>query len=76
MLTTRHLSELRAGDRVLSHAGRAYPVPLTVTAPLGPIEPGSPVEGVQVRNPNPDSPVQWVLYPAQMDGHEMEVDRP
>lgn len=47
-----------------------------MTDALGPIEPGSPVRGVRVESPNPASGVEWVLYPAQMDGRAMEVERP
>ena len=31
--------------------------------------------GVRVENPNPSSGIEWVLYPSQMDGRQMEVER-
>lgn len=74
-ITVHRLAELRPGDRIKSHGGRAYRKPLTVTDALGPIEPGSPVQGVRVESPNPDSGIEWVLYPSQMDGRAMEVER-
>ncbi|MDN5771195.1 MAG: hypothetical protein L0H24_09910 [Microlunatus sp.] len=72
----RRLADLRAEDRIVSRSGQRYGKPLRVLEPLGPIEPGSPVQGVRVVNSNPDSLTEWVLYPSQMDGQEMEVDRP
>ena len=72
----RRLADLRPRDRIVAHSGQRYRRPLQVLEALGPIEPGSPVIGVRVQNPNPDSPTEWVLYPSQMDGQEMEVDRP
>ncbi|MGP4968310.1 MULTISPECIES: hypothetical protein [Micrococcaceae] len=74
-ITIHRLADLRVGDRILSHGGRAYRTPLRVTSPLGPIEFGSPVRGVRVENPNPSSGVEWVLYPSQMDGRPMEIER-
>ncbi|WP_295124980.1 hypothetical protein [uncultured Leifsonia sp.] len=74
IIVTR-LADLRIGDRILSHGGRVYRTPLRVTDELGPIEWGSPVRGVRVENPNPASGIEWVLYPSQMDGREMEVER-
>jgi len=74
IIVTR-LAELRIGDRILSHGGRAYRTPLRVTDELGPVTFGSPVRGVRVESPNPSSGVEWVLYPSQMDGHELEVER-
>lgn len=72
----RRLADLRAEDRIVARSGRRYGRPLRVLEPLGPIEPGSPVEGVRVVNPNSDSGAEWVLYPSQMDGQQLEVDRP
>lgn len=74
-ITVHRLAELRVGDRITSHGGRAYRTPLRVTDPLGPIEAGSPVQGVRVESPNPSSGIEWVLYPSQMDGRPMEVER-
>lgn len=45
-------------------------------AKSSPLEPGHPVEGVRLRNPDPDSPTEWVLYPSQVDGQLIELDRP
>lgn len=72
----RRLADLRAEDRIVARSGQRYGRPLRVLAPLGPIESGSPVEGVRVVNPNADSVAEWVLYPSQMDGQQLEVDRP
>lgn len=74
IIVTR-LAELRIGDRLISHGGRAYRTPLRVTDELGPIEFGSPVIGVRVESPNPSSGIEWVLYPSQTDGRQMEVER-
>lgn len=74
IIVTR-LAELRVGDRIISRDGRAYAKPLRVTDELAPIEYGSPVIGVRVENPNPSSGIEWVLYPSQMDGRQMEVER-
>lgn len=74
-ITVTRLGELRIGDRLISHGGRAYRTPLRVTRELGPIEFGSPVTGVRVESPNPSSGIEWVLYPSQMDGRQMEVER-
>ncbi|MGO3394594.1 hypothetical protein [Glutamicibacter arilaitensis] len=74
-ITIHRLADLRTGDRILSHGGRAYRTPLRVTSLLGPIEFGSPVQGVRVENPNPSSGIEWVLYPSQMDGSPMEIER-
>lgn len=51
--TITRLSELRTGDVILSLDGRPYRKPLRVTVALGPIEPGSPVQGVRVESPSP-----------------------
>ena len=69
------LRDLRVGDVILSLAGRPYRKPRVVTTELGPIEPGSPVVGVRVENPNPSSEIEYVLYPSQVDGLQMEVQR-
>ena len=72
----RRLADLRPEDRIVARSGRRYGRPLRVLAPLGPVEPGSLVEGVRVVNPNADGVAEWVLYPSQMDGQQLEVDRP
>ena len=69
------LRDLRVGDVILSLGGRPYRKPRVVTTELGPIEPGSPVVGVRVENPNPSSEIEYVLYPSQVDGLQMEVQR-
>lgn len=74
IIVTR-LAELRIGDHITSCDGKPYRTPLHVLDELGPIEPGSPVRGVRVESPNPSSGIEWVLYPSQMDGRRMEVDR-
>jgi hypothetical protein len=75
-IVVHRLEDLRPGDQITGHGGRPCRRPLRVTAALGPIEPGSPVRGVRVESPNPASGVEWVLYPAQMDGRAMDVERP
>lgn len=75
IINVKRLAELRAGDTLLSLDGRKYRTPLWVTDPLGPIEPGLPVQGVRVANPNPNSDIEWVFYPSQVDGHTLEVER-
>ena len=73
--TITRLRDLRVGDVILSLDGRPYRKPRVVTTELGPIEPGSPVVGVRLENPNPSSEIEYVLYPAQVDGLQMEVQR-
>lgn len=68
------LADLRAEDRIVARGGQRYGKPLRVLEPLRPIEPGSPVQGVRVLNPG--TLTEWVLYPSQMDGQQLEVDRP
>lgn len=75
IITIHRLADLRVGDRILSHGGRAYHTPLRVIRPLGPIEFGSPVRGARVENTNPSSGIEWVVYPSQMDGRPMEIER-
>jgi len=70
------LADLRADDRIVARSGQRYGKPLRVLQPLGPIEPNSPVQGVRVANPNTENLIEWVLYPSQMDGQQLEVDRP
>jgi hypothetical protein len=33
------------------------------------------VQGVRLQNPDPTSPIELVLYPSQMDGRRLEVER-
>ena len=73
--TITRLRDLRVGDVILSLDGRPYRKPRVVTTELGPIEPGSPVVGVRVENSNPSSEIEYVLYPSQVDGLQMEVQR-
>ena len=73
--TITRLRDLRVGDVILSLDGRPYRKPRVVTTALGPIEPGSPVVGVRLENPNPSSEIEYVLYPSQVDGLQMEVQR-
>jgi len=73
VIVTR-LADLRVGDRITSWEGHAYNPPRIVTATLGPIEAGSPVKGVRLANPV-DSWLDYVLYPSQMDGRVLEVER-
>ncbi|WP_257479113.1 hypothetical protein [Acidipropionibacterium jensenii] len=73
--TITRLRDLRVGDVILSLDGRPYRKPRVVTTELGPIEPGSPVVGVRLENPNPSSEIEYVLYPSQVDGLQMEVQR-
>jgi hypothetical protein len=75
IIIVKRLADLQAGDKLLSLDGRPYSNPLRVTDPLGPIETGSPVQGVRVANPNPSSVVEWVFYPSQVDGRTLEVER-
>lgn len=71
----RRLADLRPGDRIVTHSGLRYPKPLRVVAPLG-LLPGTSGRGVRVENPTTDGLTAWVLYPWQMDGQVLEVDRP
>lgn len=73
--TITRLRDLRVGDVILSLDGRPYRKPRVVTTELGSIEPGSPVVGVRLENPNPSSEIEYVLYPSQVDGLQMEVQR-
>jgi hypothetical protein len=75
IIVTR-LAELRTGDVLLAASGKKRSQPLEVAAPLGPIEDGSPVIGVRFQRPNERSVIEWVFYPAQMDGQQMEIERP
>lgn len=72
----RRLADLRTGDAIIAHSGQRYPRPLRVVAPLSPTSADSPGRGVRVTNPTPDGDPEWVLYPWQMDGQVIEIDRP
>ena len=74
-ITVTRLADLRFGDRIKNWDGRPYNPPRRVVAELGTITAGSPVQGVRLQNPNPTSPVELVLYPSQMDGRRLEVER-
>lgn len=69
------LADLQAGDRILSWDGRPYRPARVVAQRLGYIGAGS-VQGVRLVNPHPASDVEHVLYPSQMDGRRLEVERP
>lgn len=69
------LADLHAGDRILSWDGRPYRPARVVAQRLGYIGAGS-VQGVRLVNPHPTSDIEHVLYPAQMDGRRLEVERP
>lgn len=72
--TTRTLSDLRAGDRILSIGSINHTrQPLVADSPLGPIEPGSPVNGV--RCGTLAGGVEMVLYPSQCDGQLITYER-
>ncbi len=75
-LTVRQTSALRPGDRIVSvGATITYRPARTVATALGPIEPGSPVHGVRLVNPDPDSLLELVLYPSQVDGLALVIER-
>lgn len=74
-ITVNRLADLRKGDRIIGYDGQTYVQPRIVASPLCAIEPGSPVHGVRLEAPNPQSVIEWVLYPSQMDGRPMEVIR-
>lgn len=71
----RRLADLRPGDRIIAHSGIRYPRPLRVVAPLGAL-PGSAAKGVRVETPDAEGRSQQTLYPWQMDGQVLDVDRP
>lgn len=75
MPTTFTATRLRVDDVILSLVGHPYRKPRVVITELGPIEPGSPGVGVRLENPNPSSEIEYVLYPSQVDGLQMEVQR-
>ncbi len=55
--------------------GRPLPRPRRVSAALGPIEAGSPVNGVLLVNPDATSLLELVWYASQLDGIPLEVQR-
>lgn len=71
----RRLADLRQGDRIIAHSGIRYRRPLRVVAPLGAL-PGSAAKGVRVETPAAEGRSQQTLYPWQMDGQVLDVDRP
>lgn len=74
-LTVHALEQLQVGDLIRSHGETIYHKPLLVAQALAPIATGSPVMGVRVQNRNPSSDIEWVLYPSQMDGYPMTIER-
>ncbi|WP_144797895.1 hypothetical protein [Microbacterium paludicola] len=68
------LAELREGEVLTALDGKPYAKPLTVAEALGSINVGSPVWGVRLQQPT-GSGIEWVLYPGQMDGHHMTINR-
>lgn len=75
-LTLTSTGGLRRGDRILTVGEKiTYRPPRVVAAPLAPLEPGSPVCGVRLVNPNPESVTELVLYPSQVDGLQVVVER-
>lgn len=73
--TVSALVDLRRGDVLTALDGKPYQQRLVVCGELAPIEPGSPVQGVRLESPTPDSGLEWVLYPSQFDGRSLEVER-
>lgn len=71
----QHLADLRAGDRLIAHSGVRYPRPLQVIAELHEL-PGRAGRGVLVESQDPDGPAQLTMWPWQMDGQVLEIDRP
>ena len=69
------LAKLRKGDIVLAVDGKTRQLPITVESELGPIEPGSPVNGVRFEKVRPDD-IDMVFYPSQVNGLDIEIDRP
>lgn len=76
IITVSGLSDLRRGDVLTALDGTSYRQRLVVCRELAPIEPGSPVQGVRLENPTPESGLEWVLYPSQIDGRALEIERP
>lgn len=73
-LIVAKLADLREGDVLTALDGKFYAKPLTVLDELAPITTGSPVRGVRFEPPT-SSGIEWVFYPAQMDGHRMTINR-
>lgn len=75
-LTVTRAADLRPADRIVSVGPNiTYRPPRAVAAALGPIEAGSPVQGVRLVNPDPASPLELVLYPSQVDGLALVIER-
>ena len=75
-LTVTLAADLQAGDRIVSVGPTiTYRTPREVAAALAPIAPGSPVLGVRLVNPDPASPLELVLYPSQVDGLALVIER-
>lgn len=75
-IIVRSLAELRTGDRLVARSGVRYRRPLRVIAALGPIAGTLHGRGVRVENPIAGDATEWVIYPWQMDGQVLEIDRP
>lgn len=58
---------LKPGDEVLCLGAHAYTPPRRVARALGPIDPGSPVHGVELE-PRPGETIRVMLYPDQVRG--------
>ena len=72
--TTTRLADLRTGDRITRLGDITYRNGgRTVTAPLAPIESGSPVIGV--RCGTLAGGVEFVLYPSQVNGLDITFER-
>ena len=69
----RKLAELKTGDTVITVGGVKRAKPLTVQDPLDYI--AGDVRGVRFVPPE-GSELEWVFYPDQMDGQDIEIDRP
>jgi hypothetical protein len=74
-ITVTRLDQLRVGDKIHSWDGHPYNPPRTVTHALAPLEPGSSVKGVRLANPNPVNQLEYVLYPSQMNGLPLVIER-
>lgn len=74
-ITLTRLNQLRVGDKIHSWDGHPYNPPRTVTHALGYLGPGSTVRGVRLANPRPDDQLEYVLYPSQMDGLPLVIER-
>lgn len=50
-ITIHRLADLRTGDRILNHGGRAYRTPLRVTSPWGPLNSARPFKACGSKTP-------------------------